>query len=114
MTTNIENLADIYVVVLQFFSVSIWIYMKQLKNIPLLSAIRKVLQELRAKTGLSQDAVEADIFDVKNIVINLARIETGKGNISPSTLFLLCEYYKISASNFFKLVEEVDENLKIN
>lgn len=76
--------------------------------------MRKVLQELRAKTGLSQDAVETDIFDAKHIVINLARIETGNGNISPSTLFLLCEYYKISVSNFYSRVEEVDKNLKIN
>ena len=88
--------------------------MKQLKNIPLLSAIRKVLQELRAKAGLTQDAVEIDIFDLKHIVINLARIETGNGNISPSTLFLLCEYYKISLSNFYRRVEEVDKKLKIN
>jgi len=87
--------------------------MKQLKNIALLMAIRKVLQELRAEMGLSQDAVITDIFDTKNTVINIARIETGDGNISPSTLFLLCEYYKISISNFFKRVEEVDKNLKI-
>lgn len=87
--------------------------MKQLKNIPLLIAIRKVLQELRAETGLTQDAVITDIFDTKSTVINIARIETGNGNISPSTLFLLCEYYKISISHFFKRVEEVDKNLKI-
>lgn len=87
--------------------------MKQLKNTALLIAIRKVLQDLRAETKLAQDAVITDIFDSKNVTINLARIETGTGNISPSTLFLLCEYYKISISNFFKKVEEVDKKLKI-
>lgn len=88
--------------------------MKQIKNIQLLAAIRKVLQDLRAETKLTQDAVIIDIFDAKNVTINLARIETGDGNISPSTLFLLCEYYKISISNFFKRVEDVDKGLKIN
>ncbi|UPT70960.1 MAG: hypothetical protein M0D53_00655 [Flavobacterium sp. JAD_PAG50586_2] len=88
--------------------------MKQLKNIELLIAIRKVLQDLRAETTLSQDAVITDIFDSKNVTINLARIETGDGNISPSTLFLLCEYYKISISNFFRKVEEVDKKLRIS
>ena len=88
--------------------------MKQIKNIQLLAAIRKVLQDLRAETKLAQDAVIIDIFDAKNVTINLARIETGDGNISPSTLFLLCEYYKISISNFFKRVEDVDKKLKIN
>ncbi len=87
--------------------------MKQLINNQLLSAIRKVLQDLRAEAKLTQDAVITDIFDSKNVTINLARIETGTGNISPSTLFLLCEYYKISISNFFKRVEEVDKKLKI-
>ncbi len=88
--------------------------MKQIKNNQLLSAMRKVLKELRAETGLTQDAVITDIFDTKNTTINIARIETGDGNISPSTLFLLCEYYKITISNYFKRVEEVDKKLKIN
>jgi len=88
--------------------------MKQIKNIQLLTAIRKVLQELRAETSLTQDAVITDIFDSKNVTINLARIETGSGDVSPSTIFLLCEYYKISISSFFKRVEEVDKKLKIS
>ena len=70
--------------------------MKQLKNIQLLNAMRKVLKDLRAETKFTQDFVINDIFINKNVTINLARIETGTGNISPSTLFLLCEYYKIS------------------
>jgi transcriptional regulator with XRE-family HTH domain len=88
--------------------------MKQIKNNPLLSSIRKFLQELRAETGLTQDAIITYIFDRKGTTINLARIETGDGNVSPSTLFLLCEYYQISISNFFKRVEELDNKLKIN
>jgi transcriptional regulator with XRE-family HTH domain len=88
--------------------------MKHIKNNQLLSAIRNVLKELRAETGLTQEAVIIDIFDTKNTTLNIARIETGNGNISPSTLFLLCEYYKISISNFFKRVEVNDQRLKIS
>lgn len=88
--------------------------MKQIKNTNLLRAIRKVLQDLRAETKLSQDSVITDIFDSKNVNVNLGRIETGSGNISPSTLYLLCEYYKISLSTFFKKVEEADIELKIS
>ena len=87
--------------------------MEQLKNEQLLDAIRTVLKELRNKTGLSQDAVITDISIVKNTTINLARIETGNGNVSPSTIFMLCDYYKIPISDFFKRVEEVDKTLKI-
>ena len=87
--------------------------MGHLKNELLLSAIRQALKELREKTTLSQDAVITDIAVQKNITINLARIETGDGNISPSTIFLLCEYYKYSLSDFFTRVEEIDKQLKI-
>ncbi|MDX1829288.1 MAG: helix-turn-helix transcriptional regulator [Lutibacter sp.] len=87
--------------------------MKQLKNEKLLLAIQKVLKELRASTSLTQDAVITDIYDNKNITLNLGRIETGNRNISPSTIFLLCEYYKITISNFFELVEKADPSLKI-
>lgn len=73
-----------------------------------------VLQHLRAETGLSQGDVITDIIDSKNVTINLGRIETGKGDISATTLFLLCEYYKVPISIFFKRVEEVDKKLMIN
>ena len=76
-------------------------------------AIRKVLQDLRAKNNLSQESVITDIMDSKKTTLNLARIETGKGNISASTIYLLCEYYKISLSDFFKKVEEINKHLKI-
>lgn len=87
--------------------------MGQIKNIELLKAIRTVLQDLRAGTGLSQEAVITDIMDSKHTTLNLARIETGKGNISASTLYLLCDYYKITLSDFFKRVEEINNNMKI-
>lgn len=87
--------------------------MGQIKNKELLSAMRAVLQELRTKANLSQESVITDILDSKNLTINLARIETGTGNISSSTLFLLCEYYKVPLSEFFKKVEAKNPVLKI-
>lgn len=87
--------------------------MGQIKNIELLSAMRIVLKELREKTGLVQESVITDIVESKGVTINLARVETGTGNISPSTLFLLCEYYKISLSEFFQRVENRNSVLKI-
>ncbi|MFD2907934.1 helix-turn-helix domain-containing protein [Flavobacterium ardleyense] len=76
--------------------------------------MRKVLKDLRTEANLTQDSVITDIFDSKNITLNLARIETGEGNISPSTLFLLCQYYNISISKFYKRVEDLDSKLMIN
>ncbi|MEL1243849.1 helix-turn-helix domain-containing protein [Flavobacterium sp. DGU11] len=87
--------------------------MEQIKNNELLLAMRAVLQGLRAEAALVQGSVITDILELKGVTINLARIETGKGNISPSTLFLLCEYYKISLSDFFKRVEKENPKLKI-
>jgi len=87
--------------------------MAQIKNEKLLAAIRKVLQELRAQTGMTQEAVILDIAETKKTTINLARIETGKSNPSPSTIFALCDYYKISISDFFQRVEDIDKALKI-
>jgi transcriptional regulator with XRE-family HTH domain len=87
--------------------------MKQIKNNQLLDAMRTVLRDLRTGNGLTQDAVITDIFDRNGNTINLARIETGEGNISPSTLFLLCEYYRMPLSKFFQKVEEVDKKLLI-
>jgi transcriptional regulator with XRE-family HTH domain len=87
--------------------------MQQLKNEPLLNAIRSVLKELRTRASLTQDYVINDIAESKKVTINLARIETGDGNISPSTIFLLCEYYGISIREFFQKVEESNIELII-
>lgn len=68
---------------------------QQLKNIKLLSAVAKRLKDLRSERGLSQEVVYNDTD------IHIARIETGKFNISISTLAALCSYYSISLTDFF-------------
>jgi transcriptional regulator with XRE-family HTH domain len=68
---------------------------QQIKNTELLSAVAKRLKNLRSEKSLSQEEVYNDTE------IHIARIETGKFNISISTLDALCEYYSISLEKFF-------------
>ncbi|MBG6109816.1 transcriptional regulator with XRE-family HTH domain [Flavobacterium sp. CG_9.10] len=87
--------------------------MEQIKNEKLLSAVKLVLKELRAKTGLTQEQVANNIKANKDLSIHIGRNETGNQNMTVSTLYELCEYYKVPISEFFKQVEEVDKGLKI-
>ncbi|TDE05371.1 helix-turn-helix domain-containing protein [Flavobacterium hiemivividum] len=88
--------------------------MEQIKNEQLLSAVKLVLKELRAKTGLTQEQVANNIKANKDLSIHIGRNETGNQNMTVSTLYELCEYYKVPVSEFFKRVEEIDKKLKIN
>lgn len=87
--------------------------MEQIKNERLLSAVKLVLKELRTKTGLTQEQIANNIKANKDLSIHIGRNETGKQNMTISTLYELCEYYKVSLSDFFTRVEEVDKGLKI-
>ena len=71
----------------------------QLKNKRLLLQISSKLKEVRNAKGLTQEEVFNDT------AIHLARIETGKVNVSISTLKALCEYFNISLTDFFEKVE---------
>ena len=75
--------------------------MSQLKDIKLLQKIALILKELRDEKELSQEEVYNDTN------IHIGRIETGKGNISVSTLAALCKYYGIKLSDFLKMVEKI-------
>jgi transcriptional regulator with XRE-family HTH domain len=68
----------------------------QLKNKKLLQWIAAQVKDLRSKKNLTQE----DVYNDTNI--HLARIETGKVNISVSTLKYLCDYFEISLSDFFR------------
>ena len=65
------------------------------RNTVLLQAIASKLRELRKAQGLSQ--VDAYI----DTDIHIGRVESGKTNISISTLSDLCDYYEISLRDFF-------------
>jgi transcriptional regulator with XRE-family HTH domain len=68
---------------------------QQRKDTRLIEAVAKRLKFLRAQNGLSQDTVFVDTD------IHIARIETGKYNISITTLNALCKYYSVTLEEFF-------------
>lgn len=75
--------------------------MANLKDINLLQKIALILKKLREENELSQE----EVYNETNI--HIGRIETGKGNISVSTLASLCKYYQIKLSDFFKMAEKI-------
>jgi transcriptional regulator with XRE-family HTH domain len=68
---------------------------KQRCNTELLSKIVKKIKQLREEKHISQ---EMFYFDTE---IHIARIETGKINITVSTLKDICDYFNISIVDFF-------------
>jgi transcriptional regulator with XRE-family HTH domain len=70
---------------------------EQLKNQELIDQIVAKLKQLRTEHGLTQEDVYNDTG------IHIARIETGKVNISISTLAALANYFQLSLDEFFKI-----------
>lgn len=81
--------------------------MAQYRNKALLKAIGLVAKELRQKKQLSLESVTNDYSLKNNHNLHFARIEQGNGNMTVSTLFLLCRYYDISLPDFFSKVDEM-------
>ena len=75
--------------------------MSQYRDKKLLQKIAVILKELRDEAGL----IQADVYDETKI--HIGRIETAKANLSISSLSVLCRYYKIPMSDFFKKVENL-------
>ena len=69
---------------------------KQRCNRDLLSKIAKKIKQLREEKNVSQEMFYIDTD------IHIARIETGKQNVTISTLQAICEYFEISLSDFLK------------
>lgn len=65
----------------------------------LLRSIAKKLRELRKERGISQTDAYIDTD------IHVARVETGRQNISVSTLSDLCDYYGVSLHDFFRDID---------
>ena len=64
-------------------------------NSDLLLIIAKRIKQLREEKNISQELFFIDTD------IHIARIETGKLNITISTLQSICEYFGISLADFF-------------
>jgi len=72
---------------------------KQRFNEDLLLKIAKKIKQLREDEGVSQNTFYIDTD------IHIARIETGRLNITVSTLQVICNYFGISLSEFFRNIE---------
>lgn len=72
---------------------------KQRCNTSLLLSIAQRIKQLRMEKGISQETffIETDI--------HIARIESGKSNVTVSTLSDICKYFNITLSDFFSTIE---------
>ena len=71
----------------------------QIKDEELLAAIVMGLKALRMKKGITQE----DFFN--DTGIHISRIETGKVNVSISTLIAIVSYFDISLTVFFQAID---------
>lgn len=72
----------------------------QVKDEALLSAMVQGLKTLRTERQLTQEDVYNDTG------IHISRIETGRVNVSLSTLKALLNYYQTSLSQFFQNIQQ--------
>ncbi len=73
---------------------------KQLQNTELSQRMVFCIKQIRKTKNIT---LEAFYFDTG---IHLARIEQGKQNITIATLSRICDYFEMSLSDFFLLVEK--------
>ena len=69
---------------------------KQRINKILVSSIAKHIKQLREDKGISQEMFYIDTD------IHIGRIESGKSNITVSTLSSICDYFEMTLVDFFK------------
>lgn len=62
-------------------------------------AVAARLRELRELKGVSQESVYIDTD------LNIGRIEAAMSNLTIDTLAILCDYYGVTFSDFFKGIE---------
>ena len=68
--------------------------------------VGKVLVQLRKERGLTQEQVS---WDVSTDHSYMSGLELGKRNMTIGKLSQIAEYYGISMSEFFKMVEAVED-----
>lgn len=69
---------------------------KQRVDSSIIESVSDRIKKLRESKGISQETFYIDTD------IHIARIESGKSNITISTLSDICKYFNISLSEFFK------------
>ncbi len=70
--------------------------MGQIRNQELLDRIAIKIKRLRERKGISQEVV---YIDTK---IHIGRIESGKSNLTISTLDAICVYFEIDIATFME------------
>ena len=73
--------------------------MSQIRDPQLLKEVADRIKYLRAQNRVTQDM----LFNKTNI--HIGRVESGKINISISTLQTICNYFNITLSEFFQGIE---------
>ena len=73
---------------------------KQYQDKAIITNVVRCIKDLRQQKSIT---LEIFYFDTG---IHLARIEQGKQNITISTLSKICNYFEISLSDFFLIVEK--------
>jgi len=73
------------------------------KENELVQLIAKRIKQIRDTKNITQESFYNDTN------IHIARIETGRTNITINTLYTICKYFGISLSDFFKDLEEVEK-----
>ena len=77
-------------------------------SVSLNTLIGALLKKIREKNDLDQVSIgEETNFSASTI----SKIESGKMNITTDIIFILCSYYQIKPSYFFKIVEKSIEDL---
>lgn len=69
---------------------------KQREESELIIKVAKRVKEIREENGITQEIFYIDTD------IHIARIETGKANITINTLSAICKYFDITLSEFFE------------
>ena len=70
--------------------------MSQLQDKVLIRKISLKIKEIRTLKGITQEQFYYDTG------IHLARIESGKANVSVSTMSFICKYFNTTLEDFFK------------
>ncbi len=70
------------------------------------TAITLVLKQLRKDKNVTQASMNADILDNYGFAHNMGRNEL-EANFTIETLLLYCDYFDVSAVDFFKKVDKV-------
>lgn len=73
--------------------------MGQIRDEILLKKIAMRLKELREKANLSQEEL------INETNIHIGRLETGKNNLTVSTLKKLCVFFNIKLKDFFEGID---------